>query len=164
MSRRAVACLIAALAASCADQRAPSNVIRVPTKPYLNMPNTAAGAMPALLSQTGAFSDLRALTPAKGLLPYDLVLAFWSDGATKSRFVAIPEGKVAFSPTGDWTFPPGTVFVKTFELPLDVAQPQRTRRIETRLLVVDQDGGVYGVDYKWRADLSDAELLPDERL
>jgi uncharacterized repeat protein (TIGR03806 family) len=123
------------------------------------MPDTAAGAMPPLLSQTGAFTDVRQLAPAAGLMPYDLLLAFWSDAAVKGRFVAIPEGKVAFSATGEWTFPPGTVFVKTFELPVDTAQPQHMRRLETRLLVVDRNGGVYGVTYKWRADLSDAELL-----
>ena len=133
---------------------------RIPAKPYLNMPASPDGVMPPLLSQTGAFADLRTLQPAAGLLPYDLVLAFWSDGAVKTRFVAIPAGKVVFSATGEWTFPPGTVFVKTFELPLDAAQPQRRRRLETRLLVLNGNGGVYGVDYRWRPDLSDADLLP----
>ncbi len=134
---------------------------RTPTRPYLNMPDTGEGKLPALLSQTGAFSDLRTLTPVPGLLPYDLVVAFWSDGASKSRYAAIPQGRVVFSPDGEWKFPPGTVFVKTFELPVDAAQPRHMRRLETRLLVVDRNGGVYGVTYKWRADLSDAELLAD---
>jgi uncharacterized repeat protein (TIGR03806 family) len=123
------------------------------------MPDMASGRIPALLSQTGAFADVRRLAPAKTLLPYDLVLAFWSDGAAKTRYVAIPEGKVAFSPTGEWTFPPGTVFVKTFELPTDATQPTVKRRLETRLLVVDRNGGVYGASYKWRPDLSDADLV-----
>lgn len=128
------------------------------------MPDMASGRIPALLSQTGAFAAIRPLEPARTLLPYDLVLAFWSDGAEKSRWVALPDAKVAFSPTGDWTFPPGTVFVKTFELPTDATRPHLTRRLETRLLVVDRNGGVYGVSYKWREDLSDADLVAAEGL
>jgi uncharacterized repeat protein (TIGR03806 family) len=123
------------------------------------MPHRAGGAMPLLLSQTGAFKDLRTLTPAAGLIPYDLIVAFWSDGAFKTRWVAIPNDKVQFSPTGEWKFPPGTVFVKTFELSTDARNPDAKRRLETRLLVVDDQGGVYGVDYKWRPDHGDADLL-----
>jgi hypothetical protein len=87
-------------------QAPPRAAKRVPSKPWLNMPDTASGKIPALLSQTGAFASVRELKPAKTLLPYDLVLAFWSDGAVKARFVAIPDAKVGFSPTGDWKFPP----------------------------------------------------------
>ncbi len=127
---------------------------------WLAMPRNAGGVIPALLSQTGAFSDLRTLTPAPGLIPYDLIVAFWSDGAAKSRYLAVPAGsRIGFTPEGEWTFPAGTVFVKTFELPTDAAHPQVTRRLETRLLVRDDRGGVYGVVYKWRADNSDADLL-----
>lgn len=132
---------------------------RIATKSFLNMPETVAGKMPSLLSQTGAFASIRTLTPLRGALPYDLRVSFWSDGAEKSRFVAIPDGKVTFSPSGDWSFPRGTVFVKTFEIATDAARPMMKRRLETRLLVLDRDGGVYGVTYKWRADLSDAELV-----
>lgn len=132
---------------------------RVVPRAWLNMPQRADGAIPTLLSKTGAFADTRRLIPTPGLLPYELVQAFWSDGATKQRWVAIPGAKVQFSPTGEWRFPPGTVFVKTFELPVDAAHPQVMRRLETRLLVLDADGGVYGVVYKWRPDDSDADLL-----
>jgi len=126
------------------------------------MPDTASGNIPTLLSQTGAFASVRTLEPAKTLLPYDLVLAFWSDGAVKTRSVAIPDAKVAFSPNDDWKFPPGTVFVKTFELPTDAAHPRVKQRLETRLLVIDRNGAPYGVTYKWRPDLSDADLVPAE--
>ena len=133
---------------------------RVPAKAYLNMPRSAHGKMPALLSQTGAFTDLRTLTPAAGLIPYDLIVPFWSDGAAKVRYMAVPPGgQIGFTPDGEWTFPAGTVFVKTFELATDEAHPQTRRRLETRLIVRDDHGGVYGVTYKWRADNSDAQLL-----
>jgi uncharacterized repeat protein (TIGR03806 family) len=124
------------------------------------MPDSPDGPIPPLLSQTGVFADTPHLVPSPGLIPYDLVLAFWSDGAVKQRFAAIPEGKIEFAPTRDWGFPAGTVFVKTFELPIDARDPTRRRRLETRLLVRSRQGGVYGVVYKWRADGSDAELLP----
>jgi uncharacterized repeat protein (TIGR03806 family) len=133
---------------------------RVSPKPYLNMPRSAHGEIPALLSQTGAFTDLRSLTPAPGLIPYDLIVPFWSDGAAKVRYLALPKGgQIGFTPDGEWTFPAGTVFVKTFELPTDEAHPQIRRRLETRLLVRDDQGGVYGADYKWRPDNSEADLL-----
>jgi uncharacterized repeat protein (TIGR03806 family) len=132
---------------------------RVIPQAYLRMPHRATGAMPLLLSQTGAFKDARHLVHADGLIPYDLIVPFWSDGARKNRWVSIPAAKVEFSANGEWKFPAGTVFVKTFELPTDAHDPGARRRLETRILVTDEEGGVYGVDYKWRPDNSDADLL-----
>ena len=132
---------------------------RVAAKPYLNMPHRADGKIPLLLSQTGAFRDTRNLVPSDGLIAYDIVVPFWSDGAAKLRWAAIPDGTISYSPTGDWIFPKGTVFVKTFELPTDAANSAGKRRLETRLLICDSTGGVYGVLYKWRPDGSDADLL-----
>jgi uncharacterized repeat protein (TIGR03806 family) len=134
---------------------------RIEAHPYLRMPARPNGDIPKLLSQTGAFKDTPHLVPSDELVPYDLIVPFWSDGAQKLRWIAVPEGKIEFSPSGEWVFPAGTVFVKTFELPLDARDPTRKRRLETRLLMVQGGGLVYGVVYKWRADLSDADLLPD---
>jgi len=134
-------------------------VSRIPTEPYLQMPPLADGKIPALLSQTGVFSDTARRIPNTGLIPYELIEAFWSDGADKSRWIALPGGKITFSPGGEWRFPPGTVFVKNFDLGVDAADPKAKRRLETRLLVCDSAGGVYGAVYKWRADGSDADLL-----
>jgi uncharacterized repeat protein (TIGR03806 family) len=157
---------VAAAALACASMAFPhgssalhGSSARIAPAAYLRMPHLASGKIPARLSQTGAFSDTRGLVPAKGLIPYDLVVAFWSDGAAKSRWVALPNGKIGFSATGEWTFPRGTVFVKTFELSTDPADPGAKRRLETRLLVCDSAGGVYGAVYKWRPDNSDADLL-----
>jgi len=132
---------------------------RITTKPYLGMPSEANGQIPPLLSQTAVFSDTPKRIVSPGLIPYDLNVAFWSDGADKSRWIAVPAGQILFSPAGEWRFPAGTVFVKNFDLPTDAANPGTKRRLETRLLVCDSRGGVYGVVYKWRPDGSDADLL-----
>src|SRR6185312_1604844 len=81
---------------------------RTAPQPYLLMPQSAAGKLPALLSQTGVFKDTRNLVPSTGLIPYDLVVASWSDGASKLRWASVPQGgKIQFSPGGDWVFPAG---------------------------------------------------------
>ena len=132
---------------------------RPASRPYLLMPWLGGAPLPPLLSQTGVFKDVRTMAVNDGLIPYDIIIPFWSDGAVKSRWISVPRGKITFSPAGEWVFPEGTVFVKTFELATNESMPDVRRRLETRLLVCDIAGGVYGVTYKWRADNSDADLL-----
>ncbi|HZF01301.1 MAG TPA: PQQ-dependent sugar dehydrogenase [Methylomirabilota bacterium] len=116
--------------------------------------------IPKLLSQTGAFADLKDLMPQDFLIPYSVNSPLWSDGAIKSRWIALPQNsKIHFWPNGEWQFPAGTVFMKNFSLPIDDTNPNNLRRLETRLLVRDADGTVYGASYKWRADNSDADLV-----
>jgi len=161
-AKTSLALALFAVLAAC--QPAPYGLAsRTAAKPYLQMPPRADGKIPVLLSQTGAFSDTAKRIPSKELIPYDLVVAFWSDGADKSRWISLPNGKIAFSATGEWRFPPGTVLVKNFDLPADGGNASAKRRLETRLLVCDSAGGVYGVVYKWRADGSDADLLEGSR-
>ncbi len=139
---------------------------RLATPAYLNLPTTIMGSLPQQLSQTGAFVDTPGLGAAFNLIPYNVNVPLWSDGALKTRWLAVPNTggsympgqQVAFAPTGEWTFPPGTVFVKHFELNTDETNPSVIRRLETRLLVMGTNG-VYGVTYKWRPDNSDADLL-----
>lgn len=124
--------------------------------------------LPKLLSQTGAFTDLATLKPQAGVLPYDVNAPLWSDGAAKQRWIMVPgdgndpestHDRIGFSPTGAWTFPVGTVFIKHFELPIDERDPTLHKRLETRFLVCDTSGGVYGFTYKWNDAGTDAELL-----
>ncbi len=116
--------------------------------------------LPKLLSQTGVFTDLEKLQPSDFLIPYSVNSPLWSDGAVKLRWFALPTNTfIGFAATGEWTFPAGTVFVKDFELPVDDTNPKILRRLETRLLVRDTDGTVYGASYKWRANNSDADLV-----
>lgn len=126
---------------------------------YLRMPDRPDGSLPPLLSQTGAFQDTRHMIARDGLIPYELNLSFWSDGAHKLRWMALPDAKIVFAPHGEWKFPAGTVFVKLFELATNESQPLQRRRLETRLLVCAANGSVYGATYKWRPDNSDADLL-----
>ena len=123
---------------------------------------------PALLSQTGAFSDLANLTPSNGLVPYNINSPLWSDGAEKSRWIAVPNDgapygpseRITFSATGEWVYPIGTVIVKHFELPIDETNPSSHTRLETRFLVRTADEW-YGVTYRWREDGTDADLIFD---
>jgi len=116
--------------------------------------------VPPRLSLTGAFTNLATLAPATGLMAYDVASPLWSDGAFKTRWMAIPSNtRIGFTPTNEWSFPSGSVFVKHFELATNDSRPDLRRRLETRLLVRDTNGYVYGATYKWRSDLSDADLL-----
>ena len=52
------------------------------------------------------------------------------------------------SQTGAFKNKPNLMFVKHFELATGETRPEIKRRLETRPLVCDAEGGVYGVTYK----------------
>ena len=107
---------------------------------------------PRKLSETGFFTNMKTLEAAPGLIPFDVNVPLWSDGAAKERYIALPAGgKIKFSATGDWQFPVGTVMVKTFSL-------GEARRLETRLLV-HSDRGWDGYTYLWNDERTEAQLL-----
>ena len=129
---------------------------------YRLIPNRAqATTVPAKLSQTGIFEDLTSLTPTPGLEPYEVNVPFWSDGATKRRWFALPSTNayLTYTSAGAWQSPSGTVWVKHFNLDVLSNSIPTTRKIETRVLV-RTDTGVYGATYQWRDDQSDADLVP----
>ena len=139
-----------------------------PISAFLNMPTTFNGTLPPLLSETGVYTNTPNRIPAPGLIPYVPITPLWSDGASKSRYLAVPNNggvitpnqQITFAPTGSWSFPAGTIFVKNFDLVVNTTNASvPLQRLETRLLVRDVNGAVYGVTYKWRADNSDADLL-----
>ena len=116
--------------------------------------------MPLVLSKTGLFSDLATLRPADFLMPYTVNAPLWSDGAIKTRWFTVPaDTRIGFSAGGAWNFPEGSVFVKNFSLPVGGAEARALRRLETRVLVRDTNGYVYGASYKWRPDNSEADLV-----
>lgn len=127
-------------------------------------PNRTA---PELLSAIDAFTNLTTLERIDGLIPYEPIQPFWSDGALKSRWMAVPNDgipnaaieQIGYSEEGDWAFPIGTVFVKHFELDTDETQEGAQRRLETRFMVHGEDGNWYGLTYRWRPDHTDADLV-----
>ncbi|MEP4076206.1 LamG-like jellyroll fold domain-containing protein [Haloferula sp.] len=129
---------------------------------------------PALLSQTGVFTDLPNLTPRAGLIPYEPASKLWSDRAAKFRWIAVPntEGaagefdeeseKITYSEGSEWAYPIGTVFIKHFALPLDLRDednPASLFNLETRFLVRGEDGNYFYFTYRWRDDGTDADLV-----
>ena len=106
---------------------------------------------PAQLSQTGCFNPIDPTEPDPALIPYILNARLWSDGATKRRWMALPDGAtVDVAPDGDFLFPPGTILWKEFSF--DGAP------VETRAFVRHDDGIWAGYSYEWIG--SDAFLLP----
>src|SRR5205807_2334499 len=80
------------------------------------------GNLPALLSQTGVFDDVKTLVPAPGLIPYDVNLPQWVDHIPARRWISVPSGKkIGFSRDDRWLLPPGTVLVQHFEIPADIS-------------------------------------------
>jgi uncharacterized repeat protein (TIGR03806 family) len=116
----------------------------------------SASALPDRLSKTGCVDAADVTKAAPGLVPYGVNAELWSDGATKERMLAIPDGTtITALADGDLELPIGTVLVKTFSL--------GGRRIETRLLVRHEDGDWGGYSYEWKDDQSDAVLLPGKK-
>jgi YVTN family beta-propeller protein len=121
-----------------------------------------AQPFPALLSDTGAFVDAATLAPGASLVPFEIRVGAWSDGAEKRRWISLPPGaRIGFAPSGPWRFPEGTVLVKHFEI---AREGEQALRVETRLLVRTADGGVRGASYRWRASQDEADRVEESVL
>lgn len=124
-------------------------------------PGTPHPAFPRKLSQTGLFENVRAHRTAAGVIPYSINAPFWSDGARKERFVALPPAaKATFKerPDAAWEFDDGAVTVKSFSLDMEEGNPASRKYIETRV-VVKQENHWVGYSYIWNDDQSDATLV-----
>ncbi len=114
---------------------------------------------PRTLSASGVFTSLQDARVDPGLFPYSVNAALWSDGTYKERALGIPDqGRLDFSEDGAWSFPDGTLLVKTFSLDLEQGNPASRRRIETRYLIKQQNEWV-GYSYRWNEAQTDATLV-----
>lgn len=129
---------------------------------------------PLLLSETGCVDMADPSQPAPGLVPYSVLSALWSDGATKERFVRVPDGAKIHAvdcavdvdacadpgtggdglDDGHWDMPIGTVLVKSFSI--------EGKRIETRLLMRRTSLIWKGFSYEWNEAGTEADLLSDD--
>ena len=108
---------------------------------------------PAKLSETGCFDTKDPKRPLPALVPYEVNAPFYSDGAAKRRWLALPDGtSMTVKADGDLDFPNGTVLAKELSL--------AGKRVETRLFVKHTDGEWGGYSYEWNDAQTDAKLLP----
>lgn len=124
------------------------------------LPDLSA-TFPRRLGETGLFAKLDSLTPAAGVVPYDVVSERWVDGAKATRWVAVPQsGQIELSldsAASPPTYPEGTVFVKHLELPRGPNGP--AIRLETQLLHFE-NGVWHPYSYVWNDDGREALLAP----
>ncbi len=114
-------------------------------------PSKPVPEMPELLSETGCVLPGDPGKPATGLVPYDVNVEQWSDGATAERHLAIPDGTVITSDAeGRLALPPGAIVMKTLRA--------EGRRLETQLLLRRPDASWNAYAYVWSEDQRNATL------
>ncbi len=119
---------------------------------HIELATPTAVDFPQRLSDTGCVDASDPATPVAGMIPYGLAVPFWSDGADKERWLALPDGeRISVEQDGDWTLPVGSVLLKHFRVAGDL--------VESRLFVRHSDGAWGGYSYAWLPDGSDAVLL-----
>ncbi len=142
--------LVVTVLAACGDDAAtPDAGLDAP--PSCTEVPAADPTMPATLCESGLYSDWDSETLADGVHAFTPDPVLWSDGATKRRWIYLPEGATIDTSDMDyWQFPEGTKLWKEFTRD-DV-------RVETRLL---QKNGPdpedwYMVAYAWNAAQTEA--------
>ena len=98
------------------------------------------------------------MTPAAGVIPYNVQVPRWMDQATAHRWVAIPGTatvQLAETPGEPARYPDGTVFVKHLVLPRPKGPPLK---LETQLLHFD-NGTWHPYSYLWDDSGKDARLV-----
>ena len=135
-------------------------IILIPTNLYSQVNDSAilADSPPKLLSEYGFFLNTKDQITVPGVLPYELITSLFSDYADKHRFVYVPKGKIAaYQKNSVFSFPVGSVLIKTFSY--EPINDQRSERhlIETRLLI-RKDSGWDALTYVWDEEGQEASL------
>jgi hypothetical protein len=121
---------------------------------------------PQTLTDTGCYSNVATQTVIAGALPYEINSPLWSDGATKHRFIVLPDkATIGYTATGAWLMPIGTIIIKEFGFLAETTDPTSEFPMETRFLVKRcEEGGCtepwQGYSYQWNTAGTEATLLP----
>lgn len=108
---------------------------------------------PVLLSETGCVDPDAPAEKAGAFYNYAINVPFWSDGAEKDRWLAVPEGGAfEVGEDGDIELPEGSVLIKDFRLGDDL--------VETRILAYHGSDRWTSLSYQWDAEQTDATLVP----
>ena len=102
--------------------------------------------------------DMKNLNPVYGVLPYNLNSTLFSDYAKKKRFLWMPDDVKAnyVSDSDIIDFPVGTILIKNFYYN-NVLPDNKTRIIETRLMILKDEGWVFA-NYVWDDEQSEASF------
>ncbi|MFT5476064.1 MAG: putative repeat protein (TIGR03806 family), partial [Planctomycetota bacterium] len=114
---------------------------------------------PQLLSETGLFASVADARPAAHVMPFEVNAPFWSDGAEKQRYFALPAGEAFdYTHSGTWGIPVGTTLIKSFRIESRARRPY----LETRL-IKRTTSGWEAATYLWDDRNTDATLAPEGR-
>jgi hypothetical protein len=114
----------------------------------------AGGVVPATLSATGLFQDIRTRTLTAGVREFEPVYKLWSDAAEKRRYFQLPDGcPINTSDMDHWVLPVGTRMWKDFTVD--------GKLLETRFIARYGPGPKDFIlaAYAWRTDGSDADYV-----
>ena len=119
----------------------------------LERPSSAvASQLPAWLSESDCTVQGNPSRLVDAFEGYNVQVPLWSDGADKSRFIALPEkGRIAITASGDLELPVGTVLAKEFRLN-DIL-------LETRFYLHRSQDDWAGYTFRWNHRVGDALLV-----
>jgi len=131
-----------------------ADVVDAASDPDAQMPEESGIVVngPAVLSQSGLYSDIGTRTIAPDVIEYTPRWSLWSDGAEKRRWIQVPKGQqIDTSNIEQWSFPIGTKLWKEFKV--------GTTIVETRFLWKQGNDWTqwWMGAYRWRVDGSDAD-------
>jgi len=113
-----------------------------------------APVAPRFLSDTGLYSNAAKLKIDARNRTFSPQYPLWSDGATKRRWVRLPEGSmINVADLASWELPVGTKFWKEFSF--------NGRKVETRFLWQTKKGHWVFASYTWNEAQTNAELASE---